>query len=251
MKGADTVLRWQDTMSPLGDRSDYKKVWNQQTSNLDVASLAVGGFVDEASMDLTARYSVDVLRFTTGLNANDVILEIGCGIGRVGKLLSLKCLHWFGADISGGMLKHAASRLRERPNTTLVELATVGLQEFPGDAFDLVYCTIVFMHLLEWDRYRYVQEAFRVLRPGGHCYFDNFQLDSRTGWDLFLAGARLPLECRPAHISMSSTREEMGNYLGKAGFEQIRIYDLPNELVAAVGRKPIGGPAHGHGTHAS
>lgn len=225
-------------MSPLGDRSDYKKVWNRQTQSLDVASLAVGGFADEASMELTARCSVDALDFTIGLMPDDVVLEIGCGIARVGKLLSTRCLHWIGADISSGMLRHAAGRLEGRANTSLVELATVGLQEFPSGAFDVVYCTIVFMHLLEWDRYRYVEEAFRVLRPGGHCYFDNFDLESPSGWELFLAGTKLPLDERPAHISMSSTREEMRTYLGRAGFEDIRLYELPSEMVAAVGRKP-------------
>jgi ubiquinone/menaquinone biosynthesis C-methylase UbiE len=238
MNIVDANVRWQKSMSSFGDRSDYKNVWNKQTEDLDVASLAVASFTDEASMDLTAQYSIDALRFTVGISSTDVVLEIGCGIARVGKILSSACLHWFGSDISGGMLRHAATRLQKCPNTTLVELATVGLQEFPRDAFDLVYCTTVFMHLLEWDRYRYVEEAFRILRPGGRCYFDNFHLDSTTGWNLFLAGASIPLNQRPAHISMSSSRGELVTYLRKAGFEGIRIYELPSELLAAVGRKP-------------
>jgi SAM-dependent methyltransferase len=225
-------------MSPMGKRSDYKDVWNRQTETLEVASLAVAGFTDEKDMDLTAGRFIDDLKHTVGLNSNDVILEIGCGIARVGKPLSKECLHWFGADISGNMLAHAAARLRGCPNTTLVKLATVGLQEFPRDSFDLVYCTIVFMHLFEWDRYRYVEEAYRVLRPGGHCYFDNFQLNAESGWNLFLAGARCPLDQRPAHISMASSGEELRCYLRKAGFEAIRVIELPNELIAAIGRKP-------------
>ena len=148
--------------------------------------------MDEATLELTARGFIDTLRETAGLGPDDVVLEIGCGIARVGKPLSRECLHWFGADISGGMLAHAAARLGDCPNTTLVELATVGLQEFPRDAFDLVYCTIVFMHLFEWDRYRYVEEAYRVLRPGGRCYFDNFPLDSEHGWKVFSEGAQIP-----------------------------------------------------------
>jgi SAM-dependent methyltransferase len=238
VSSSDPNIRWQESTLPLGDRSDYKKVWNRQTESLDMASLAVAGFTDEASMELTARVSVDVLRYTVGLTPNDVVLEIGCGIGRIGKLLSRECLHWFGSDISGGMLKHASERLRENPNTTLVELSTVGLMEFPRDAFDLVYCSIVFMHLLEWDRYRYVQEAYRVLRPGGHCYVDNFHLNAQSGWEIFAAGAAIPLDQRPAHVSMSSSRDELSAFLSRAGFEEIRIYELPSDLLAAVGRKP-------------
>lgn len=234
----DAKARWQATTSALGERSEYKRVWNRQAAEPDLASLAVAGHTDEATLELTARGFIDTLRATTGVGSGDVVLEIGCGIARVGKPLSAECLHWFGADISGGMLSHAAARLKGRPNTTLVELATVGLQEFPRDAFDLVYCTIVFMHLFEWDRFRYVEEAFRVLRPGGQCYFDNFPLDSDHGWGVFMEGARYPLERRPAHLSMSSTREELGIYLKRAGFADIRLHDLPNGLIAATGRKP-------------
>ncbi len=238
MSAGDAQARWQRSTSTLGERSAYKKVWDSQAEDFDVASLAVAGHTDEATMDLTARGFIDILRGAVGIDPNDVILEIGCGIGRVGKPLSRECLHWFGADISGGMLRHAAVRLRGLPNASLVELSTVGLQEFPADAFDLVYCTIVFMHLFEWDRYRYVEEAFRVLRPGGCCYFDNYPLDSAHGWNVFTEGARYPLDRRPAHISMASTREELGIYLAKAGFESVRVHDLPNELIAATGRKP-------------
>ncbi len=238
MSAPDANTRWQESTSTLGERSAYKRVWERQSREPDVAALAVAGHTDEATLDLTGRQFVDTLRATTGLGPADVVLEIGCGIGRVGRVLSEECLHWFGADISAGMLRHAAARLQGRPNTTLVELATVGLQEFPRDAFDLVYCTIVFMHLFEWDRYRYVQEAHRVLRPGGRCYFDNFPLDSAHGWDVFTAGCAYPLDRRPAHVSMSSTREELGIYLRKAGFADVRVRDLPNELIAATGVKP-------------
>jgi SAM-dependent methyltransferase len=230
--------RWQESTSALGERSAYKRVWDRQAGEFDVASLAVGGFMGEETLDQRAQGTIATLRKTIGLHGEDVVLEIGCGIARVGKPLSRLCLHWFGADISGGMLGHAAKRLKDCPNTTLVELATVGLQEFPGDAFDVVYCTVVFMHLFEWDRYRYVEEAMRVLRPGGRAYFDNFPLDSEHGWQVFSQGAMYPLANRPAHLSMSSSREELLAYMTRAGFAEVVIHDLPNGLIAATGRKP-------------
>jgi ubiquinone/menaquinone biosynthesis C-methylase UbiE len=238
MSEVEGTDRWRRSWVDFGERSSYKKVWNRQAEDAGLAALAVAGHADEAILDATARGFIDTLRATTGLSPSDVVLEIGCGIARVGKALSQECLHWFGSDISPGMLRHAAVRLAGRSNASLVELATVGLQEFPSDAFDLVYCTIVFMHLFEWDRYRYVEEAFRVLRPGGACYFDNFPLDSEKGWTLFSEGSRYPVDRRPAHISMASTREEFRVFLMKAGFEAVQVSDLPNGLIAATGRKP-------------
>jgi len=243
MNRSDTEKRWDETAHAFGERSNYKKIWNHQARDEGIAKLAVAGHLDETGLDQTAHEFIAELRATVGVEPNDLILEIGCGIGRVGKVLSRECLHWFGSDISGEMLKHAARRLRDRPNVTFVELSTVGLGEFYDATLDIVYCTVVFMHLLEWDRWRYVQEAFRVLRPGGRIYIDNFPLDTAHGWEVFTASASYTLNTRPAHISMSSSREELRTFLQKAGFENYEVHDLPNGRIAATGHKPATIPA--------
>ena len=68
--------RWQRSTSTLGERSAYKKVWDSQAEDFDVASLAVAGHTDEATMDLTARGFIDILRGAVGIDPNYVILEI-------------------------------------------------------------------------------------------------------------------------------------------------------------------------------
>jgi SAM-dependent methyltransferase len=84
------------------------------------------------------------------------------------------------------------------------------------------------MHLEEWDRWRYVSEMYRVLRPGGRAYYDNFNLLGDQGWDFFLAMSRLDPINRPANISKSSTPQELERYALQAGFEILRI--VPNRL---------------------
>lgn len=231
--------QWEATMVSLGKRSSYKEVWNKQAENLDVAKLAVAGHVDEERFDATAEDTITTLRQTIGLTPFDIILEIGCGVGRVGKLLAPQCIHWIGTDISSGMIAHASRRLAGIDNVTLVELSGVGLREIYSGSLDVVYCTIVFMHLYEWDRYTYVAEAFRTLRPGGRCFFDNVNLASPAGLEMFEAGRSYPLERRPAHLSMCSTREELETYLRRAGFVEITVHEFPNGRIAAVGRKPF------------
>jgi ubiquinone/menaquinone biosynthesis C-methylase UbiE len=230
--------RWNMSLAPFQERSNYKSVWDRQAKEMGTAMLAVAGHADEGVFESTAHATVTALRQTVGVYPLDIILEIGCGIARVGRVLSSSCLHWIGTDISGKMLEHAAVYLERRPNTSLVELSSVGLREIHSDVIDLVYCTIVFMHLYEWDRFTYVQEAFRVLRPGGRCFFDNVGLNSEAGWAMFREGAAYPADQRPAHLSVCSTREELGIYLARAGFEDIRIHEFPNGQIAATGRKP-------------
>jgi SAM-dependent methyltransferase len=226
-------------MVGLGARSDYKAVWNRQARDPELAKLAVAGYGGEDQLAQAAAETLRILDATVGYGIHDLVLEIGCGIGRVATALAPHCRHWFGADISGEMLKHAAKRLAGLNNVTLVELSEVNLQMFPDNGFDLAYCTVVFMHLYEWDRYRYVREMARVLRPGGRCYFDNMDITSGPGWKLFSDEANLLPERRPAHVSMISSGEELETYAKRAGFTDIEVHRLPQGWVAISARKPV------------
>ena len=67
----------------------------------------------------------------------------------------------------------------------LVQLDGEGLRAFSDSSFNVIYSTNVFAHLDEIDRWRYVEEAFRVLRPGGRIYIDNIDIESDAGWAMF------------------------------------------------------------------
>ncbi len=50
------------------------------------------------------------------------------------------------------MLGHAKKRLSHLKNIELIELHESNLSPIADDSVDVVYCTVVFMHLDEWDR---------------------------------------------------------------------------------------------------
>lgn len=222
----------------IEDRSNYKKTWDNLATNMDEAKMYVAGHTDEAELDRTGLNTVNRIENFIGINPSDICLEIGCGVGRVGKFLSPRCAKWIGTDISGNMLEYAALRLQGLDNIELIELSTVGLKEILDTAIDVVYCTVVFMHLYEWDRYQYVKEAFRVLKSGGRCFFDNVDLTSGHGWEVFMAGFSYDIEKRPPHLSMCSTGEELHTYAKWAGFEEIKIHRWGDARVGVTGIKP-------------
>jgi hypothetical protein len=96
---------------------------------------------------------------------------------------------------------------------------------------------VVFPHLSQWDRFSYVEEAFRVLRPGGKLYVDNVNLCSESGWKIFLDHRRIPPLERIPEIGECSTPEELMEYLRRAGFESITSKP-GDELIGVWGRKP-------------
>ena len=204
-------------------RSEYKSVWNDLSDSEDRAKMHVSGYVEEEKYLHAANETKNRLEATVGIKPDDEILEIGCGVGRVGMVLAPICKKWTGCDVSGNMLKHAAKRLSRFNNVRLVEISGFDLKPIADASVDVLYCTVVFMHLEEWDRYNYVLEAYRVLRPGGRIYIDNFSLCSEEGWSVFETHRNIPATQRPPHISKSSTPQEIETYLKKAGFKSVRV----------------------------
>lgn len=120
------------------------------------------------------------------------------------------------------MLTHARNRLNFS-NVRFIELKARDLKDVESDSLDVVYCTVVFMHLYEWDRFRYIEEARRVLRPGGRCYFDNIDITSSHGWKAFQDGLSYRPEERPPFLAMSSSVDEFRTYGERAGFTRFAV----------------------------
>jgi SAM-dependent methyltransferase len=218
------------------DRQQYAEVWDSLASSPERARAAACGKADEDEVQRSAECSVEQLLKIAPITSQDDVLEIGCGVGRLGRELALKCRHWTGADISANMLACAAERLRMLSNVSLVQLKEVSLRGIAARSFDLVYTTNMFAHIDQMDRWRYVEEAFRVLRPGGRLYMDNLDLESDRAWTSFFLATKIdqPQE-RPPYIPTASTATELVIYAERAGFEHVLPHrEAPLVIVTAV-----------------
>jgi len=141
-----------------------------------------------------------------------------------------------GADISSNMLEHAAQRLRGVANAQLHHLHGDGLSGLGDNSFDVVYCTNTLAHLDELDRWRYVLDAFRVLRSGGRIFLDNIDLASDQGWAMFLnLVAKYHNTELPPYMARFSTATELMTYATRAGFPQVQAHHkAPLVIVTAV-----------------
>jgi SAM-dependent methyltransferase len=221
-------------------RHDYGRVWDRSgvSGSLDEARRSVCGTANEEEYQRSGQSTAQHLVTSLGIDGDDRVLEIGCGTGRVGLQLAPVCREWIGADVSSRMLAHARSALSHLPNVRLHQLDGSGLYGIETASLDVVYCTGVFMHLDEWDRYRYLLESFRVLRPGGRVYFDNFSLTSPEGWELFVSMMRLDPCQRPLNVSRASTVAELETYAIRAGFEDLTVRE-GTLWITVTARKPL------------
>jgi SAM-dependent methyltransferase len=220
------------------NRSNYKSIWNAVSESEDSAKIAVSGYVDEELYRSTGEGTKNMLKQFVGISPDDVVLEIGAGVGRVGAVLAPICKEWIGADVSENMLSHIERRLDGFKNIRTIATNGFDLREIPSESVDVVYCTVVFMHLEEWDRFSYIKEGFRVLKPGGRMLVDNVDLTSDRGWTFFEEHCAIPPLERPAQISKTSTPQELETYFKRAGYSDIRQHRADLWIIT-YGKKPL------------
>jgi len=122
-----------------------------------------------------------------GLRPADRVLEVGCGAGRVALGLAgfLAGGSYDGFDISPEAVAWCRDHITPRHPHFRFVLADVYNEfyqpggrrrarryrfPYPAGAFDFVFLTSVFTHMLPHDLTHYLTEVGRVLRPGGRCY---------------------------------------------------------------------------------
>ena len=217
-------------------RRQYSEVWDALAASPSLARTAACGHEEERRLRSSAEIPVKNLIELADVRPQDDILEFGCGVARIGLELAHRCRTWTGADISANMLATAAERLQGMNNTRLVRLQQIGLDQLESNSFDLTYSTNMLAHLDEMDRWRYVKDAFRVLRPGGRLYIDNVDIESEEGWEAFSRGAESSQESeRPPYFPTPSTAAELTAYALRAGFGQMQAHKrTPLVILTAV-----------------
>ena len=120
---------------------------------------------------------VEVLGSWGLLGAGKTVLEIGCGIGRFEEALAPEVRLMVGIDVSAAMLAQARRRCAGRSNAGFLRTSGLDLAAFSDRSFDLVLAINSFPYLVQAGAAlaaRHIEEAARVLRPGGDLVILNF-----------------------------------------------------------------------------
>ncbi len=148
------------------------------------------------------------------LGTAHAIVEFGCGTGRLAaevlQALAPPDAHYLGIDISATMVALARERLQPFADRARVMQGNGELRVEVGDAsFDRFLCTYVLDLLSPEDARALLNEARRVLKPGGLLGMTSLSanasgvagLVSRLWYAVFSLSPKLTGGCRPVRIS--------------------------------------------------
>ena len=107
------------------------------------------------------------------LKHTDIVLELGCGYGRILPMLAKHAKYVIGIDTSYSSLVMGKEILKNHPNVFLLQMDAVDLA-FVDQCFDAVVCIQNGISAFHVDRERLIQESVRVTRKRGTILYSSY-----------------------------------------------------------------------------
>jgi ubiquinone/menaquinone biosynthesis C-methylase UbiE len=140
--------------------------------------LAIGG-----EFEKMGAIELDIVRHF-GLGSDDYLIDVGCGSGRLPRpLASYLRGRYLGIDVVPDLVDYA-QRITGRPDWRFTVVDHISIPERDGQA-DMVCFFSVLTHLLHEQGYWYLEEARRVLKPGGKIVFSFLEFTQPNHWAVF------------------------------------------------------------------
>lgn len=160
------------------------------------------------------------------LSAGSLILELGCGYGRILPAIGEKARCVVGIDTAVSSLHFGSATLKKRPNVALAAANAIHLP-FPDKTFDMVVCIQNGISAFHLDKVSLVQESIRVVNTGGMVLFSSY---AKKFWEHRLAWFRLQsLAGLLGEIDEEQTRD--GSIVCTDGFTASTIDDLEFQML--------------------
>jgi ubiquinone/menaquinone biosynthesis C-methylase UbiE len=149
--------------------------WSVQQS--EEASVALYSLGNAQILERATREVIAQLEVWNIISQKRVVLDIGCGIGRITSELAPRVQEVHGIDVSSKMIDAALRRCAPLSNVRLLKGTGRDLHELADASFDAAIAVDTFPYLLQSGPdlvARHFAEARRVLRPGGDFVILNY-----------------------------------------------------------------------------
>jgi len=164
-----------------------------------------------------------------------VVLDLGCGVGRVAKYLGPFVRECHGVDGSEKMIQYAKYNCQKLSNVHFKVNNGMDLRLYPDNTFDFVYSLLMLQHLKKEDALNYIAEVYRVLKNDGGTLLQFPDRSSPVYWICHLYNL---IDRSPAKMRFY-TQKEAELTLKRAGFKNIKKIPLTKNEINLLATKSV------------
>jgi len=196
----------------------------------EAMSLAVGGSYEE-----TGAIEAAILK-AYNVNSSSSIVDLGCGSGRLAHALgkAFPYLRYTGLDVVQALLDYAKTRCPPQFRFILNRQLKLPLEDSSADVFTSFS---VFTHLLHTETYLYLEDAFRVLRPGGQVIMSFLEFAGPPHWTVFEQTLEAQRNSEAPHLNTFIERNAIGTWCDHIGF---KVVEFANGWESVRSTPPLG-----------
>lgn len=107
------------------------------------------------------------------IRRKDLVLDLGCGYGRIIPALAKKAKYVTGIDTSLSSLLLGKEMLEGIPNVMLYKMDAIDLA-FGNGIFDVALCLQNGISAFHVEQKKLIRESLRVTKPGGRIFFSSY-----------------------------------------------------------------------------
>lgn len=230
-----------------------ERYWDQRASESPFYYVDCEMRFDDIDMDAFWRGGEDAVAGLLGalgveLKEDDEVVEIGCGVGRLTRVIAARARWVHALDISEQMLSTARLQNAQLGNVRWIHGDGTTLAPLTDASFDACVSFVVFQHLPDPQiTYGYVREIGRVLRPGGWAAFQVSNDPARhrrpTGLDRVRKQVRATVRggprgaTNPAWLGSAVQLDDLRRAAADGGLELERIENEGTQFCLVLARR--------------
>lgn len=165
-----------------------------------------------------------------GLGESSYLIDIGCGSGRLAKpIAQWPKLRYLGTDIVPDLVEHARMTVN-RPDWDFKVVNSLAIPEKDAVA-DMVCFFSVVTHLLHEQSFIYLEEATRVLKPGGTIVLSFLEFNMAIHWNVFEATVNDAKGSNRHPLNVFIERNALAVWAAHLGLEVVEMRDGSDPFV--------------------
>ena len=154
------------------------------------------------------------------IEPSKVILEIGCGTGRIARKIAPLCKKYVGIDVAQKTTERAMLNLNDAVNTQIVNGDFLKFN-FGALQFDVICSTLTFMHVK--NKKKAVKKAYKLLKVGG-----KFVVSIDKNQAKIIDAGYTKIRVYP------DNPQNFQKILHNVGFNDIKIYENKNAFILSA-----------------